>query len=392
MAMRRGGGLATFIGVCVLAVGLIAASRLGYIDWVQGKLFPETLSKVRLSAGDFPAGVAAPVAEIASIPLRPTRIGFSPRGSASALLLATGGAATPDVKRAPSGLLKTRYALDAQAIVFANEGDLRQALAYGADNGGVDMAALSVSQLARWGTALRDAAPRTVLLLGRSRGQDALAGVGIERVSDLKGKRLAVARQGGADYFALWLLSRAGLNFNDVRWVDVDKTIDAGPALREGRADAAVGLYADVSLAARDRGGKVLASTTDAPHLLANVLVVRGEFAARYPDAVRRVIRALLDSAAIVRREPYEGAKLLGEVAPYLGDPTEAIASAPPAVLSENLAFFGIVGEAPVTYDELYQSASSLYMKLEKLSVPPPPVDDTRNLGPLRYVSEAHGP
>ena len=141
---------------------------------------------------------------------------------------------------------------------------------------------------------------------------------------------------GSSHYFALWVLSRAGLRTSDVRWVDLPSTLDAGRALREGRADVVVGLWGDVELAARDRGGTVLATTADAPHLVATVLVARGDFAARYPDAVRRVLRGLLDAGQGVLKDPAAGARMLGEVAPYLGDPTEAIRSAPPATLADN--------------------------------------------------------
>ncbi|HYH97220.1 ABC transporter substrate-binding protein, partial [Hyalangium sp.] len=192
-------------------------------------------------------------------------------------------------------------------------------------------------------------------------------------------------------YFALWVVSRMGLRTTDVRWVDLPSTLDAGRALREGRADAVVGLWGDVELAARDRGGAVLATTADAPHLIATVLVTRGDFAARYPDAVRRVLRGLLDAGQSVQKEPGPAARMLGDVAPYLGDPTEAIRSAPPATLADNRAFFGLSGEAPVTYDELFQSASALFQKLKRGAVAPP-AEDTRDLGALKYVSEARGP
>jgi len=119
--------------------------------------------------------------------------------------------------------------------------------------------------------------------------------------------------------------------------------------------------------------------------------VARGDFAARYPDAVRRVLRGLLDAGQAVQKDPAQAARLLGDVAPYLGDPTEAIRSAPPATLADNRSFFGLSGEAPVTYDELFQSASALFQKLRKRA-PAPPAEDTRDLGALKYVSEARGP
>ena len=390
----RGTGLLLFAALFLCGVGYALASRLGYLDRLQARLFPQTREAVRLSPGDFPAGVAAPVGDLASVPLRPTLIGFTPRGSSAALLLATGGAVSAENTAAPApgeGLLKTGYALDARAVVFAREEELRKALAFGAENGGVDMAAISVDRLAAWGALLRDAAPRTVLLLGRSKGQEALAAVGVKELTGLRGKRLGVYPQSSSQYFAMWLLARAGLRMTDVKWVDLPSTLDAGRALREGRVDAAAGLWGDVELAARDREGSVLATTVDAPHLVATVLVVRGEFAARYPDALRRVLRGLLDAASAVKKDPGAGARLLGEVAPYLGDPVAAIESAPPATLADNRAFFGLSGEAPVTYDELFQSAAALYGKLNRTGAAPD-AEDTRDLGALKYVSEARGP
>ncbi|HLM44214.1 MAG TPA: ABC transporter substrate-binding protein, partial [Myxococcaceae bacterium] len=300
MKLHRGPGLFLFIALCVMGAGYTLASRLGYLDRLQQRFFPAAQEAVRLSPGDFPAGVAAPVADVASVPLRPVLIGFTPRGSAAALLLATGGAMTLDAPGPPAGaaqgLFKTAYALDVRAVLFARDEELRQALAVGAENGGVDMALLSVDRLAAWAPALRDAAPRTVRLVGRSRGQEALAAVGVPDLASLRGKRIGVYPTSASHYFAMWVLSRVGLRTTDVKWVELPSTLDAGRALREGRADAVVGLWGDVELAAKDRGGTVLATTADAPHLIATVLVARGDFAARYPDAVRRVLRGLLDA------------------------------------------------------------------------------------------------
>lgn len=385
MAWRRKTGLYLFLALLVIAGGWLAASRMGLLDRASRRLFPVLESTGTLSPGDFPAGVTAPGGDIASVPLRPTLVGFTPRGSAAPLLLATGGVGEGQGK--PAGLLRTSYSLDARAVVFARAVELRKALQDGAERGGVDMAALTVDRVASWIHPLRDAAPRVVLLLARSQGEDALGAVGVAGLPELKGRRLAVATAGPGQYFALWLLMRAGLGMRDVRWVDLPSALDAGLALREGRADAIVGLRGDVESATADRGGKVLATTADAPHLIATVLVVRGEFAARYPDGVRRVIRGLLDAAAATLRDPVPAARLLGEVAPSLGDPRDAVHVEPPATLRENLAFFGIAGQAPVTYDELFQSAAALEGRIGK-SPPPPAAEDTRDVTVLRSLGE----
>ncbi len=387
MAWRRKTGLYLFLALLLLAGAWVLASWTGLLDRATRRLFPALERTATLSPGDFPAGVTAPGGDIASVPLRPTLVGFTPRGSAASLLLATGGVAA-DGQGRPPGLLRTGYSLDARAVVFARSAELRKALQDGAERGGVDMAALSVDRVASWTQPLRDAAPRVVLLLARSQGADALGAVGVGTLAELKGRRLAVATSSPGQYFALWLLMRAGLRTADVRWVDLPSSLDAGLALREGRADAVVGLRGDVEAATADRGGRVLATTADAPHLVATVLVVRGEFAARYPDGVRRTIRGLLDAAAATLRDPTPAARLLGEVAPSLGDPREVVRAEPPASLRENLAFFGIAGQAPVTYDELFQSAAALEGRLGKLP-PPPAAEDTRDVTVLRSLGEA---
>jgi hypothetical protein len=69
----------------------------------------------------------------------------------------------------------------------------------------------------------------------------------------------------------------------------------------------------------------------------------------------------------------------------------DAISLAPPATLNDNLAFFGLNDEAPVTWVELFQSAASLNTKL--FGAPPAPAaEDTADLGALKYVSSLPSP
>ncbi len=364
-----------------LAGGAVAAARLGYVERLRNRLWGRP---ARLSAGDFPAGVAAPVDDWASLPARATVIGVVPRGSVAPLLWAAGDGERP-------GLFRTAYALDVTARVFLREDELRLALARGADNGGVDFAALAVPTLAMSAQGLRDAAPRTVLLLGRSRGQEVLGAAKVKSPAELAGKRLGAELKSPSHYLALWVMSRAGLTTRDVTVVPLGSAFEAGEALKAGRVDAAAGFVGDLAPVVKELGGVMVSSTVDAPHLLATVLVVRGDFAARYPDAVRRVVRGTLDANAQVLKDTTRAARALGEAAPKLGDPTEAISAAPPATVRDNLAFFGLAGEAPVTYAEQYQSAGSLASKL--FGAPPAAEpEDTVDLGALKYVSSARGP
>ncbi len=367
----------------LLAIGLAAASvyasRAGWVERARNKIWGRA---PRLSAGDFPAGVSAPVDVVASVPTRPTLVGVVPRGAVAPLLWAAG-----DDERV--GLFRAAYALDVQVRRYPKEDDLKRALIKGGEAGGVDVAVLPASSLAMSSLALRDAAPRAVMLLARSRGLDVLgAAPGIKSPVELAGKRIGTEPKSASHYFALWVLSRAGLTLRDVTLVPLDSTARAGEALRRGEVDAAAGTLGDVGPAVKEKGGTLVSTTADAPHLVAWVLAARGEFLARYPDAMRRLVRGALDANAQALKDSGPAVLALGSVAPELGDPNDVLAAEPPAQLKDNLAFFGLAGEAPVTYQELYQSAVALQAKVLGQS-PPTDVDDTADPSVLKYVSAA---
>lgn len=338
----------------------------------------------RLSTADFPAGAAAPVGDLAALPSRPVRIVGRPRGALLPLYAAVGGARTS--RDAP---LFRGYGLEAEFVAAADPDAVRAALEAGGERGGADLAALSVDALAALRPLPPDAAPRTVALLGKSRGHDALAtGAGPHAVAGLAGRAVAAAPGTCARYFALWRLAQAGLTERSVRWVAVATESAAAQALGEGRAEVAAGYAGELALAAQRRGGKMLASTADAPHLCATVLAGRRDFVLRYPEAVRRILRAFFDAVEAAAKAPPPWLSLLPQVAPGLGDPHGALAADPPSSLADNLAFFGIAGDAPVRYDELYASAASLWAKLGE-RVDAPAAAETRDLEALRAVARA---
>jgi ABC-type nitrate/sulfonate/bicarbonate transport system substrate-binding protein len=363
----------------------IYAARVGYVDRLQDTVQDRVQGRApRLSAGDFPAGVMAPVEDLVKVPLRPLVVGLVPRGAVAPLLLAAG-----DAERV--GLFRAAYAIDVKVERYQREDDVQRALVRGGENGGVDVAALPVSTLAMSASLLRDTAPRVLMLVGRSRGQEVLAArPPVTQVAQLLRRRVGVERGSASWYLLLWSLSRAGLTLRDIDLVLLDSAFEAGQALREGRVDAAAGYSGDVGPAIKELQGMVLTSTADAPHLVATVLVARGDFAARYPDGIRRLLRGILDANQAALRDTSEAARVLGALAPHLGDPTEALVACPPASLKDNLAFFSLGDEAPVTFHELFQSAAALNTKLFEAPAAPQP-EDLSDLAALKYISSAPG-
>ncbi len=366
-----------------MAYGASLAAQKGYVEKLRQRLH---LRSPRLSAADFPAGVVAPVDDVVMVPNRPIVFGVVPSGVVAPILWAAG-----DGER--ENLFRTGYSLDVTVRAFLREEDLRKALIEGAERGGVDVAAMPVSSVAMSASLIRDAAPKIVMLIGRSRGHEVLAaGPGILAPSLLAGRKIAVEVRGGAWFFLLWVMSRSGLSLRDVEIIAVDDAYSAGKALLQPDIDGAAGVLGDVAAAAQEKGGSVLVTTADAPHLLATVLVTRGDFAARFPDAIRRLIRGVLDANEAVQKDVSGPAKYLATVAPQIGDPLEALAAASPATLKENLAFFELrEPAAPVTFAELFDSAADLNHKVFDAPAAPN-AQDAADLSALKYVMKIRGP
>jgi len=336
---------------------------------------------LKLTAADFPAGVAAPIGDFVTIPPRPLKLGLLPRGSNAAPLYAAGGLGFRKEARS-----SRTFGLDLDVALHADEASLVAALKEGGDRGGIDAAILSVDRLAQLREELPDLRLKAVMLVSRSRGHDALAAAGFDQPAALRGKRIAVPQRSPARFLLMWTLSQALLSPDDVTLVQAANSVEAARFFRESRVDAAVGAAADLLGPARERAGRVIASTADAPHLVATVVVVRGSFLARYPDAVRRMVRALLDAGEPMSREETNAARLLATHVPTLGDPFEAVRADPPATFSDNMAFFGIKGDVPVRFHELYASAAALWHKLGEPADSGPPADAVE-LGPLLLAS-----
>ena len=112
----------------------------------------------------------------------------------------------------------------------------------------------------------------------------------INKVEDLKGKKVAMVRGTDPHIFAVRALLAAGLSDKDVTPVLVQQHADGGTALLRGDVDAWAGL--DPMMAQHEvKDGARLFFRNPAANTW-GILNVREEFAKDHPDIVRRVIAA----------------------------------------------------------------------------------------------------
>lgn len=136
----------------------------------------------------------------------------------------------------------------------------------------------------------------------------------INRVAELKGKRVAVAKGSNANYLLIKLLEKAGLKFADIEVIYLPPA-DARAAFESGRVEA--WSIWDPFLAASEKqlGARILA---DGKGVVANhqFYLAARSFAERYPDILRALIEEIDRIDQWGRLNPKEVAKLL---APQIG-------------------------------------------------------------------------
>ena len=130
---------------------------------------------------------------------------------------------------------------------------------------------------------------------------------GIAKVSDLKGKRVAVTRGTDPHIFLVRALAKAGLSEKDVTVVPLQHA-DGRAALERGDVDAWAGLDPMMASAEVNSGAVLFYRKPEANTW--GILNVREEFAAAHPDIVKRVIAAYEEARSWALAHPDELKKL----------------------------------------------------------------------------------
>jgi NitT/TauT family transport system substrate-binding protein len=136
---------------------------------------------------------------------------------------------------------------------------------------------------------------------------------GIRGIAELKGKR--VGQLGGSDLISM-MAAYVGLDpKKDLTLVD-DPAAKPMGLFAEGKLDAYLALPPEVQeLHARKIGHVILRTTADRPwsQYFCCMLAANREYAARYPVATKRVIRAVLKAADLCASEPELAARQIVE-------------------------------------------------------------------------------
>ncbi|GAB4068564.1 ABC transporter substrate-binding protein [Ancylobacter sonchi] len=148
---------------------------------------------------------------------------------------------------------------------------------------------------------------------------------GVEKIADLKGKKIAVSR-GTINELALnRVLAQGGLTEKDVTIFDL-QSADQVAAVTTGDVDAVLGGNNLLPLVEKGTVKTVYSTKgSPAPGSLFGSFIVTEAFASKYPETTKRVVKAFVEAAAFASDEKNRDAVL--DIWALTGVPREALAN-----------------------------------------------------------------
>lgn len=223
---------------------------------------------------------------------------------------------------------------------------------------------------------LSDFDPVIVFQADWSRGGDAIvARRGINKVADLKGKKIAVAELTPSHSFLIWLLEAGGLAIDDVTIVPQANAIDAAEVFKSQRVDAAVVWSPDDILATKAvPGSRILESTRSASFIIADVFMAKRKYVDANRDKMQKLYEGWMKGASEINSDPsarQKAARILSEEFTERGtaltpdEANEMIGNVRLVTHGDNQNFFGLESAFKgVTGNSLYSRMTEEYRDL----------------------------
>jgi len=236
-------------------------------------------------------------------------------------------------------------------------------------NGEVDLLWATIDAFPTESGALAKFDPVVVFQADWSRGGDAVVvSRGITKVSDLKGKSVAVGELSPSHSFFLWLLKAGGLTTEDVDVQFVANAIDAAAAFKSKSVDAAVVWSPDDEDCVKSvSGARVLQSTRNASHIIADVFIAKKAYVESNKKKMEHLYEGWMKGAAEINSSEAnkrKAARILAKAFDGFDEEMSynAINNVRLCTHGDNLNFFGFNPDYKnVTGEKLYSNMTNVY-------------------------------
>ncbi|MDF1546322.1 MAG: ABC transporter substrate-binding protein, partial [Bacteroidales bacterium] len=236
--------------------------------------------------------------------------------------------------------------------------------------GEVDLLWATIDAFTTEASGLQEFEPQVIFQADWSRGGDAVVvRRGINKVSDLKGKKVAFAEMTPSHTFLLWLLEAASMQMSDIEAVKVASAIDAADIFKKGQVDAAIVWSPDdEDCVAKVTGSKILQNTRQASNIIADVFIVKKAYLEKNRRKLEQLVEGWFKGAAEINSSDeakQKAAKILSE---GLQQPEDfcyrAINNARLCTYGDNVNFYNLNGNfTGVTGEDIYNKMDIKYQK-----------------------------
>lgn len=257
--------------------------------------------------------------------------------------------------------------LDVRFSVAGQQVDLERALARGgADPAGADLAVLPLPRFVAASERLSALSPEVFLVVGWSKGREALTGAGADALTTLPANgEVQVAGEAGSTeaFLALFVLDLAGVSPSRVRFAAAEGGRVGLAAVSRGGGDGT-----------SESGRSLLVSTADATRLIPYVVVAPHGLVASQAAALRVFAEGWLAGIGELGEDVPAAARHIGglEGAPEALALLERLGQVETSSLRDNARAAGLAGRDPATLEVLYRHGHRLLREAGGLTSPPP--------------------
>ena len=182
----------------------------------------------------------------------------------------------------------------------------------------------------------------------------------IQKVNDLKGKKVAFPQGLPSQFFLIYLLSLTGLSSKDInpQYMEADK---AAQAFMAGKVDACVTWEPYVSQAGSSPNGKILMTSADAQGLILDIIIARDDVIKKRPKDIQKFVNGWFRGLEYWKKNTDEANKIMADGLGLKPEDVEGMLSGLKlADLDENQKYFG-TSSKPGQFVDIFDTAGMIW-------------------------------
>ncbi len=213
----------------------------------------------------------------------------------------------------------------------------------------------------------------------------------IKTVADLRGKKLVLAQNSPSHYFALNMLVSGGVQPSEVNMVFTDDAFQAAAAFNAQKDIAGCVSWApDIYNLAKARGNRMLVTTREANHLIADVWFARADFARDNLPIIESISRGIFDAMERLKQEPERQTVSRFMAAGYnipASDALGMLGDAHSTNWAENFQFF-VNQNNPTNFERTWQRSYLLYRRIGTITHRPLSFDQVMDFSVIQKLGQ----